>query len=98
VFAAAYDVAGNVLGSTSDTDDKVFGVSGPVLQFSINGIHSVVISSDNGTVGFDQLEFGVLTAVPEPGIWMLHLGGLAIGALAMRRRLNPSTLLTVPAA
>ena len=87
VFATAYGVAGNVLGSTSDTDDKVFGVSGPVLQFNIAGIHSVVISGDNGTVGFDNLEYGVLTAVPEPETYALMLAGLGlVGAVARRRK------------
>ena len=85
VFATAYDAGGNVLGSTSDTDNKVFGVSGPVLQFNIAGIHSVVISGDNGTVGFDQLEYGALTAVPEPGTWALLAGGLRFHANHARR-------------
>jgi hypothetical protein len=89
VFATAYGVAGNVLGSTSDTDDKVFGVSGPVLQFNIAGIHSVVISGDNGTVGFDNLQYGVLTAVPEPETYALMLAGLGlVGALARRRKVG----------
>ena len=85
VFATAYDVDGNVIGSDSDTDDKIFGVSGPVLQFSQPGIHSVVISGDSGTVGFDQLVFRIEkgTAVPEGGnsLALLGLGvGLAFGA------------------
>ena len=78
VFATAFDADGNLLASTSDTDNKVFGVSGPVLQFSIAGIHSVVISGNNGTVGFDQLEYGTLMAVPEPGTWALLAVGLAL--------------------
>ena len=69
VFATAYGAAGNILGSTSDTDNKIYGVSGPVLQFNFAGIHSVVISGDQGSVAFDQLEYGPLTAVPEPGTW-----------------------------
>jgi hypothetical protein len=87
VFATAYGVAGNILGLTSDTDNKVFGVSGPVLQFNIAGIHSVVISGNNGTVGFDNLEYGVLTAVPEPETYAMMLAGLGlVGALARRRK------------
>jgi len=78
VFATAFDADGNLLASTSDTDNKVFGVSGPVLQFSIASIHSVVISGNNGTVGFDQLQYGTLTAVPEPGTWALLAVGLAL--------------------
>ena len=87
VYATAYGITGNVLGATSDTDDKPFGVAGPVLQFNLAGIHSVVISGDNGTVGFDQLEYGVLTAVPEPATYALMLGGLtAVGTVARRRK------------
>lgn len=88
VFAQAFDFSGNLLGSTSDTDNKVFGVSGPVLTFSMAGIHSVIISGDNGTVGFDQLEFGTLSpAIPEPETYALMLVGLAaIGAAARRRQ------------
>lgn len=84
VFATAFDADGNVLGSTSDTDNKIFGVSGPVLQFNFSGIHSVSITSDNGTVGFDQLEYGPLLAItnsaqiPEPGTWTLLAVGLAL--------------------
>ena len=88
-FATAFDASGNVLASTSDTDDKPFGVSGAVLQFSISGIHAVVISGDNGTIGFDQLEFGALQAVPETGTYVLMLAGLSgLYALAWSRRLR----------
>lgn len=92
VFAEAFGLNGNLLGTTSDTDNKVFGVSGPVLQFNINGIHSVVISGNNGTVGFDQLEYGALTpapvsSVPEPSTSMLLLLGLGVFGLIARRRI-----------
>lgn len=87
VSAQAFDINGNLLGSTSDTDDKAFGIAGPVLTFSLSGIHSVVISGDNGTVGFDNLEFGSLAAaVPEPGIVALMLSGLGLMAWVARRR------------
>lgn len=86
VFATAYDFTGNVLGSTGDTDNKIFGVSGPVLQFNIAGIHSVVISGDSGTVGFDNLEYGVLSAVPEPKTYGMMLVGLGLLGIVARRR------------
>jgi hypothetical protein len=83
VFATAFGSTGNILGSTSDTDDKVFGVSGPVLQFNFAGIHSVTISGNNGTVGFDQLEYGNLTPVPEPATFAMF--GLGLCGLVMLR-------------
>lgn len=87
VTAQAFDVSGHLLGSTSDTDNKAFGLAGPVLTFSLAGIHSVVISGDNGTVGFDNLEFGPLTtAVPEPGTYALMLSGLGLTAWFARRQ------------
>lgn len=90
--ATAYGAEGNVLGSTSDIDNKIFGVSGPVLQFSFGGIHSVVIRGDNGTIGFDQLEYRVLTPVPEPSIWMMLGIGLTtvLGLGAIRKRRSAS--------
>ena len=46
-----------------------------------------MISGDNGTVGFDNLQYGVLTAVPEPETYALMLAGLGlVGALARRRK------------
>ena len=91
VFATAYSAEGIELGSTSDTDNKIFGVSGPKLQFSFDGIHSVVISGDNGTVGFDQLEYGDLTpvnvaTVPVPAALVLMLSGLGFFGFTARRR------------
>ena len=87
VSAQAFGISGNLLGSVSDTDDKPTGLAGPVLFFELAGIHSVVISGNNGTVGFDNLEFGSLTAaVPEPGTVALMLSGLCLTAWVVRRR------------
>ena len=82
-FAEAYDANGTLLATTSDTDNKVLGVSGPVLTFSLPGIHSVRIRGDNGTISFDNLEFGTLVAVPEASAAaMLALAGLVWGRCA----------------
>lgn len=87
VSAQAFGISGNLLGSTSDTDNKAFGLAGPVLMFNLASIHSVVISGDNGTVGFDNLEFGPLTAaVPEPGTYALMLSGVGLMAWFARRQ------------
>ena len=91
IFATAFSAEGVLLGSTSDTDNKVFGVSGPLLQFNYTGIHSVIISGDNGTVGFDQLEFGDLTTatvatVPVPASLVLMMSGLGLLGFSARRR------------
>jgi len=81
----AYDRFGNVLGSVADGDNKPLG-QGPVLSFSAAGIHSISFFSDNATVGFDNVQFGALTAVPEPASWALMLFGFgAIGATVRRR-------------
>ncbi len=84
VFAEAFDANGALLGITSDTDDKGFGVAGPMLGFNLAGIHSVRIRGNNGTVGFDNLEFGTLTAVPEPALAEL-LSACAAGLLIRAR-------------
>ena len=86
IYLEAYDLLGNLIGSTSAAD---VGPIGTVIDLSIsaNGIHSARFYSDNATVGFDNFEFGTLAgAVPEPSAWaMLVIGMGGIGA-AMRRR------------
>lgn len=91
VTLSAFDIFGNLLGSITDTDDKPPG-QGPVLSLSLAGIHSVTFSGTTGTVGFDNFEFGPLTAAPVPGpIVGAGLPGLAMalgGFVAWRRRRN----------
>jgi hypothetical protein len=84
----AFDRFGNLLGSTTDTDDKPLG-QGPVLELDLAGIQSVSFSGTSGTVGFDNFEFGPLTAVaggPEPASWALMIGGFGLTGAALRRR------------
>ena len=66
VTLSAFDYLGNLLGSVTETDDKPEG-SGPILTLNLTGIHSVTFSSTSGTVGFDNFQFGDLTAAPVPG-------------------------------
>jgi len=83
----AYDYLGNLLATTSDVDSYPLG-TGPVLSITATGIHSVKFFGSSGTVGFDNFEFGELTAaVPEPSTWaMMILGFAGVGFMAYRRR------------
>lgn len=85
VFAEAYDVNGVLLASTS-APDVSSGVAGAFLNLTAPGIHSVRFRGDNGTVGFDNLEFGDLTPVPvaEPA-----LAGLLVSAAFLATRRQP---------
>jgi hypothetical protein len=89
VTLSAFDYLGNFLGSVTDTDNKPLG-SGPILTVNLAGIHSVTFSSTSGTVGFDNFQFGELTAAPVPGpIVGAGLPGIVMalgGLIAWRRR------------
>jgi hypothetical protein len=91
VTLTAFDYLGHFLAQTSDTDDKTLG-NGPVLSLNIAGIHSVTFSSSTGTAGFDNFQFGELTAAPVPGPMVgAGLPGLVMalgGFVAWRRRRN----------
>jgi hypothetical protein len=62
------------------------------LALSLAGIHSVSFSGTSQKVGFDNFEFGDLSApgggaVPEPTSWALMILGLGgAGAMLRRRR------------
>jgi hypothetical protein len=95
VTLSAFDYLGNLLGSVSDVDNYPQG-TGPVLTLNIARIHSVSFSGTSGTVGFDNFQFGDLTAVapvPELSTWaMMILGFAGIGFMAYRRRNQTATL------
>ncbi len=82
VTLKAYNVLGTEIGSVTDDDIS----EGPVLALNVAGIHSVSFFGSSGTVGFDNFEFGDLTAVPEPATWTMMLAGFAGLGAALRAR------------
>jgi hypothetical protein len=82
----AYGVGGNLLGSVSVNEGTTFG-QGADLSLTLAGIQSVRFFSNGATIGFDNFEFGELSAVvPEPASWALMIGGFAIAGISVRRR------------
>jgi PEP-CTERM motif len=88
----AFNAVGTQIGSVTEPDVGPLG-TGLTLSLSVAGIHSVEITETSGTVGFDNFEFGALTAVPslsavpEPSTWaMMILGFAGIGFMAYRRK------------
>ena len=81
----AYGAGGNLLGTTSVNEGNVFG-TGATLSLTLAGIQSVRFYSNGATVGFDNFEFGTLTAVPEPASWAMMIAGFGLAGAAARRR------------
>lgn len=86
----AFDARGHSLGSVTAQDSD----AGLTLEIGAPGIHSVVLSTispsnpPSGSIGFDNLQFNTVSAVPEPGtIWLLisGAGALALGIRRTRR-------------
>jgi len=48
--------------------------------------HSVVVRSQAGSFGIDDITFGGPSGVPEPASWALMIGGFGLGGAALRRR------------
>lgn len=59
-------------------EDRFFGV-----QFA-GGIRSIKITNNGGGIEVDHIQYGQISAVPEPATWALWLSGA--GLLAWRRR------------
>jgi hypothetical protein len=84
----AFDIFGVLIGTDTDSDAKPLG-QGPVLTIAAPGIHRVSFFSSNATVGFDNFEFGALTAsppIPEPATWLTMLAGFGAVGWSLRQR------------
>jgi len=51
--------------------------------------HSVVVRSEAGYFGIDDITFGGPSPVPEPASWALMIGGFGMAGAALRRRPQP---------
>jgi len=84
----AFDANGGLLGFVTAPDSEV----GLTLSLSIPGIHMVRLTQDSastlydGTIGFDDLTFNPVQAIPEPPRLALVLTGLTSLGLGGRRR------------
>jgi len=84
----AFDALGQSLGSVSAFDSTV----GLTLSITAQGIHSVLLTQDSasafsdGTIGFDNLQFNAVSAVPEPATYMLLVTGFLVVVTVAKRR------------
>jgi hypothetical protein len=85
----AFDIDGNSLGFTSAPDST----GGLTLSLAFPGIHSVRLTQNSassgidGTIGFDNLSFNTVTAVPAPAaVWLLSSGLLVLAGGRLRSR------------
>lgn len=84
ITLTAFGLTGNLLGSVSAADVGPIG-TGATLTLTLPGIHRVVLANDTGTVGYDNLQFAALVAVPEPTALLLLLAGLGVLGLRAKR-------------
>jgi hypothetical protein len=88
--ATAYDINGNVIGTSSATLVPR-GVYGD-LSLNLTGISYVDVTSGAFNWVADDLSFNV-AAVPEPSTWaMMLLGFAGVGFMAYRRRSKPALI------
>jgi hypothetical protein len=86
----AFDVLGNSLGVINAFDST----AGLTLSFAASGIHSITLTqssasgSVDGTIGFDDLSFNTVTAVPIPAaVWLFGSGLLGLAGVSRKRKL-----------
>ncbi|MDO8706131.1 MAG: VPLPA-CTERM sorting domain-containing protein [Sulfuricaulis sp.] len=84
----AFDVLGNSLGAVSASDST----AGLALSFTASGIHSITLTQNSasgsfdGTIGFDNLSFNTVQAVPVPAaVWLFASGLLGLIGVARRK-------------
>lgn len=85
----AFDILGNSLGSTTASDST----DGLTLSLAFEGIHSIRLTQNSagfgydGTIGFDNLSFNTVTAVPVPAaVWLFTSGLLVLAGGRLRSR------------
>jgi len=85
----AFNAAGQSIG-TATANDTSDGLS---LSINASGIHSLMLTQNSasgtidGTIGFDNLEFNEVTAVPVPaGVWLFGSGLLGLIRIARRKK------------
>jgi hypothetical protein len=93
----AFDASNALIGTITDSTQKFFSTGGDNDPANYRffgatdsaGISSIFIANDGGGIEVDDLQYGFLSSIPEPGtltLTMLPMGILVTGAVLRRHR------------